>query len=307
MQRKFACASENAEVATFHMKYWLLAARPKTLLASMAPVAIGTAIAYRDGVMHLASALAALLGAVSIQIGTNFCNDYFDFFQGADTADRKGPTRAVQAGLISARAMLAATILVFSVAALVCVYLAWRAGWPLVVIGALSILLGVLYTAGRRSLAYMGLGDPFVLAFFGPVAVGGTYYVQARTLPLWLLVAGLAPGLLSVGLLVVNNLRDVEEDRLANKRTPVVRFGTSAARWQYTVCIALASSIPVWLWSQGSLPSPCLLASAIIFPGALVIRQVWICDGVLLNPCLAKTAGLLLMYSVLFCVGCVVG
>ncbi len=289
-----------------HAKHWLLAARPKTLLASVSPVAIGAALAYHDGWFHAASGLAALAGAICIQVGTNFCNDYFDFFQGADTEKRKGPTRAVQAGLISPAAMLTATVVMFSLAALVCVYLSWRGGWPIVVIGMLSVVFGVLYTAGRRSLAYLGLGDPFVLVFFGPVAVGGTYYVQARQLPPWVLVAGLAPGLLSVGLLVVNNLRDIEEDRVANKKTLAVRFGASFARWQYAACVSLAAAIPLVLWAQGTLPMSCLLACAVSVPGSLVIRNVWNNGGAALNPCLGQTAGLLLLYTVLFCIGCTV-
>ena len=182
---------------------WFLAARPKTLLASLAPVAIGTAMAVHEDQYHALAMIAALVGAISIQIGTNFCNDYFDFFQGADTRDRKGPTRAVQSGLISPRAMFNATFLMFAITCIVTAYLWSRAGWPFLLIGALSILFGVLYTAGRNSLAYLGLGDPFVLIFFGPVAVAGTFYVQALSLDWPVVLAGFAPGLLAVGLLVV--------------------------------------------------------------------------------------------------------
>ncbi len=163
--------------------HWILAARPKTLLASLAPVAIGSAMARHDDVFHAPSAFAALVGAMSIQIGTNFCNDYFDFFQGADAENRKGPTRAVQAGLISPPRMLGATMLMFLLTAIISVTMFLRAGWPFLIIGSLSILCGVLYTAGRYSLAYIGCGDPFVLVFFGPVAVAGTYYLQALSLP----------------------------------------------------------------------------------------------------------------------------
>ncbi len=158
---------------------WFLAARPKTLFAGICPVVLGTALAEREGLANPVAALAALLGALSIQIGTNFCNDYFDFRQGADTGDRKGPTRAVAAGLVSPAMMLAATLAAFSITAAVCLYLVARAGWPLAVLGAISILCGVWYTATRFSLAYLGLGDLFVLVFFGPVAVAGTFYVQA--------------------------------------------------------------------------------------------------------------------------------
>jgi len=287
------------------LKHWLLATRPKTLLASFAPVAIGTALAWRDGGFHALAATAALAGAMCIQIGTNFCNDYFDHRQGADTEDRKGPTRAVQAGWISPRAMLGATVMMFAALALICVYLVSRAGWPIVVIGVASAIFGVLYTAGRYSLAYLGLGDPFVLLFFGPVAVAGTYYVQTLTVNKATLVAGLAPGLIAVGLLVVNNLRDIEEDRVANKKTLAVRFGATFVRWEYTLCILTAALIPFILWLKFGFSPKVTLAALSVGLSANVIRQVWTNDGEKLNPCLGMTAGLLLYYTILFCVGVV--
>jgi 1,4-dihydroxy-2-naphthoate octaprenyltransferase len=287
------------------LEEWLLAARPKTLLASVAPVAIGAALAYRDGEAHGPAALAALVGAVSIQIGTNFCNDCFDYFQGADTEQRKGPTRAVQAGLITPRAMLAAAALMFSVTVAACAYLVWRCGWPLAVVGIVSVLCGIWYTAGPYSLAYLGLGDLFVLAFFGPIAVGGTYYVQALRLPAWVVLAGLAPGLLSVGLLVVNNLRDIDEDRQADKKTLAVRFGVSFARWEYAVCVVLAALVPVILWTIGVSAGWTLLACLVLVPGSWLIREVWRSCGALLNRCLGGTAGLLVIYTGFFCLGCI--
>lgn len=281
---------------------WALAARPKTLLASLSPVAIGTAMAHHDGGLHVPALLAALLGAISIQIGTNFCNDYFDFFQGADTDERKGPTRAVQAGLVTPRAMLTATVAAFAVAGLATTYLVVRAGWPFLVIGVLSIVCGIMYTAGTYSLAYLGLGDPFVLIFFGPVAVAGTYYVQVLALPWGPLVAGVAPGLLAVGLLVVNNLRDVDEDRLAGKKTLVVRFGTTLSRCQYSACVLGSAVVPCVLWRSGY-PLGTLLASLVLIPGTMVSALVWKRQGTELLPCLGMTAGLLLLYTILFCLG----
>lgn len=288
-----------------NLSAWLLAARPKTLLASLCPVAIGTAMAAHDGKFHAFAMAAALVGAISIQIGTNYCNDYFDYFQGADTEDRKGPTRAVQAGLISPRAMLWATVLVFAVTVVATTYLYLRAGWPFILIGALSILFGVLYTAGRYSLAYLGLGDPFVLVFFGPVAVAGTYYVQALSIGWPVIIAGLAPGLLATGLLVVNNLRDIDEDRIANKRTLAVRFGKRFSRVQYTACVLMAAVVPLALWATSSMTARILLACAVVVPGVFVISKVWQHEGVKLRPFLGMTAGLLLLYTVLFCVGTV--
>lgn len=284
------------------ISHWILAARPKTLLASLSPVAIGSALAAYDENFHIWAMLAALVGAISIQVGTNFCNDYCDFFQGADTEDRKGPTRAVQAGLISPNAMLLATVLAFAVTCIVTFYLYQRAGRVFLLIGALSILFGVLYTAGRFSLAYLGLGDPFVLVFFGPVAVAGTYYVQALQLDSRVVIAGLAPGLLAVGLLVVNNLRDIDEDRIAKKRTLAVRFGATFSRIQYSLCIVLASLVPIVLTQKG-MPQALLLAALTAIPGGIVIAKVWRNAGAGLRPCLGMTAGLLLLYTVLFCIG----
>lgn len=284
---------------------WILAARPKTLLAGFCPVAIGSALAWRSEGFHLLAASAALFGAICIQIGTNFCNDYCDYFQGADTEDRKGPTRAVQAGLVTPAQMLAATTLMFGLAAAATSYLVYRAGWGLLLIGIVSILFGVLYTAGRYSLAYLGLGDLFVLIFFGPVAVAGTYYVQTLNLTSDVIVAGFAPGLLAVGLLVVNNLRDIDEDRLANKRTLAVRFGKAFVRSEYTVCVLAAACIPAALFLAWNYPASVLLACLVAVPSCALARQVWRTDGERLNPYLGKTAATLLLYTLLFCVGCV--
>lgn len=286
-------------------KHWLLAARPKTLLAGFAPVAVGASLAAMDDGFHALAVVAALAGAMCIQIGTNFANDYFDFKQGADTDDRKGPTRAVQAGLISPRSMLMATVVMFAALAVICVYLVARAGWPIIVIGILSTLFGVMYTAGRYSLAYLGLADLFVLVFFGPVAVAGTYYVQTLTVKPGVIVAGLATGLLSMALLVVNNLRDIDEDAVAKKRTLAVRFGATFVRWEYTICVVAAAAIPLVLWMLYGMPASVMLAAAVIVPGAILIRKVWNTDGVALNPVLGMTAGLLLLYAALFCVGCI--
>ena len=285
---------------------WLLAARPKTLLAGFSPVAIGASLAIRDGAFHFTAMISALLFAVAVQIGTNFCNDYCDFFQGADTEDRKGPTRAVQSGLISPRAMLIGTIIAFSIAAIAAGMLYLRAGWPFLLLGVVSIAFGVLYTAGRFSLAYLGIADPFVLVFFGPVAVCGTYYVQALQIDMSIVVAGLAPGLIATGLLVVNNLRDIDEDAVANKRTLAVRFGATFSRYQYATCIVASALVPVvyalltgrW-WT--------LLGSIVLLPGLILVKKVWTRSGSELRPCLGMTAALLLLYTLLFCTGVLIG
>ena len=221
-------------------RVWLMAARPKTLPAAAAPVLLGTAMAYADGGFHAVSALCAFLGALLIQIGTNLANDYFDHAKGADTAVRLGPTRVTQAGLVAPGKVLAAAALAFALACVPGLYIVIRGGWPFVVVGLASIACGILYTAGPYPLGYLGLGDLLVLVFFGPVAVAGTYYVQALELSRPIMIAGFGPGLLSVAILTVNNLRDVDQDREAGKKTLPVRFGRAFAKAEYLGCFAIA-------------------------------------------------------------------
>ncbi len=287
-----------------NVRNWLLASRPKTLIASVAPVAIGTALAVRDQAEHWPTALLCLFGALSIQVGTNFCNDYFDFRQGADTADRKGPRRAVASGLISPSAMWWASVAMFTWAAFFSWWLVRRGGWPMAAIAALGIGLGILYTAGRRSLAYLGLGDVCVLVFFGPVAVGGTYYVQALRLPWYVLVAGLTPGLVSTGILAVNNLRDIDEDRLAGKKTLAVRFGSHFVRAEYTVMIVTSMMLPLVLGWSGILNRRAWLIAFAALPALWLIREVWRRDAESLNPLLGGTAAFLLVQSLAFILVC---
>jgi len=286
------------------IKAWFLAARPKTLVAALSPVCMGGALAWSNGHFLGVYFALALVSAVFIQIGTNFCNDYFDHRQGADTAERQGPARAVQSGWISPQAMWRATLLTFGLAGLSAVLLVMRGGWPLAVVAVLSIGCGIWYTAGRYSLAYLGIGDVFVAVFFGPVAVGGTYFAQALSLPTSVIVAGLAPGLISTGLLAINNLRDADQDRAANKRTLAVRFGRMACRVEYLAVVIGAALIPFILW-RGFGFGPKVLVASLVLPLAIpVFRVVLKADsGRELNPMLGKTAGLLVAYTVLFCVG----
>lgn len=295
--------------STFHPRersesVWLLAARPKTLPAAAAPVLLGTAFAVADGGFHWLSASLALLGALLIQIGTNFSNDYADFVQGADTVDRVGPLRVTQAGLVSPGKMRLATAAVFAGAVVAGAYLIWRGGWPVLLIGVASIASGILYTTGKKSIGYLGLGDLFVLIFFGPVAVAGTYYVQALTLPWYVVVAGFGPGLLAVCILLANNIRDEASDRRAGKRTLVVRLGRSAGVRLYVACILGAALVPVVLvlatgdhWAA--------LLSALVAPAALpqigALRHEP--EPARLNPVLGATARLLLLYSLVFAIG----
>lgn len=291
-------------LATTPLRVWIDAARPRTLGAAAAPVLIGTALAYADGSVHLPSALVALICALLIQIGTNYANDYFDFIKGTDTPDRLGPTRATSAGLVAPQTMLRATAIVFGLATLGGLYLIWRGGWPILLIGVLSILSGILYTAGRHAFGYLGLGDLFVLIFFGPVAVAGTYYVQALDVTAASIVAGFGPGLLSVAILVVNNLRDVYGDRIAGKRTLAVRFGEQMARWEYVACILGAAIVALVLPFFGA-PWLVLLAVLTLLLVRDPILAVFVRTGRALNPILGMTNQLLLIYSLLFSLGAV--
>jgi len=291
---------------TGRAQIWFHAARPRTLGAAVAPVMVGTALALADHRFHPGAAVAAMLAAVAIQIGTNFCNDYCDFKKGADK-DRIGPVRATQAGLVTPRAMLLATCLAFCGAAAAAMCLFVRAGWPVVAVAAASIVSGIAYTAGPKPLAYVGLGDLFVLVFFGPVAVAGTYYVQALQLDPAAVAAGISPGLLAVGILVVNNLRDIEGDARAGKRTLAVRLGVRFSRWQYVSCmVAGCAASPVlivalWHGRPAILAAVCSLFSA--FPP---LRLMWTKEQAALNPALGQTARVLIIYALLFSMGCIV-
>ncbi|MDC0224360.1 1,4-dihydroxy-2-naphthoate polyprenyltransferase [Deltaproteobacteria bacterium] len=291
-----------------NFKVWILAVRPKTLGAALAPILIGTAMAFAEGKGHTGAALAALLGALLIQIGTNFSNDYFDFIKGADTKERLGPMRATQAGLVTPEAMFRNFILVFGLAFLVGIYLVYRGGWPIVIIGILSIASGILYTGGPMPLGYMGLGDLLVLFFFGPVAVGGTFYVQSLEISEVVILAGFGPGLLATALLAVNNLRDEPTDKKVGKRTLAVRIGPGFARLEYLTSFALALILPFVLafWT-GTRWLACL-SVLILIPGWTAIRQIKSgVEGLELNETLAVTGKLIIIYGVLFSFGWLIG
>lgn len=286
------------------LKVWLLAARPKTLWAGAAPVMMGTAMAWSDGGFHPAAALCALAAALLIQIGTNFANDYFDFVKGADTETRVGPMRATQAGLISPQAMRNGAVLVLGLAFVLGLYLVFRGGWPILVIGVLSILFAVLYTGGPYPLAYVGLGDLFVLFFFGPIAVGGTHYVQTLAWSPLALAAGMGPGLLSTAILAVNNLRDADGDRLAGKRTLAVRLGKSFARAEYAFCVVAATlGLPIALALSADGHWFVLIAGLALLPALPLMTRVYTEEGGALNEVLGGTGKVLLLYAILFSIG----
>ena len=285
------------------LKIWWSAARPATLTASFAPVGVGTALAYSADVGILWVAALALLGALFIQIGTNFANDLQDFIRGADNEERVGPARATQKGWVSTRQMTVATVVAFGLAALCGVGLIIHAGWPVVAIGVVSVLSGLAYTAGPAPLAYVGLGDLFVLAFFGPVAVGGTFYVQAGHLPNIIYIAAIPVGLLATSILVVNNLRDRVTDAAANKKTLAVRLGAKMARVEYSLLVAFSYLIPVIAWGTGHVPGAWLLCLAALPFGLKETVLVWKKDGAKLNAHLKGAAQHGLLFSLFLSVG----
>jgi 1,4-dihydroxy-2-naphthoate octaprenyltransferase len=282
-----------------------MAARPRTLPATLAPVLAGTALAAteRDHINWLAFA-AALLGALFIQVGTNLSNDYSDARRGADTEERLGPVRVTAGGLVPPRQVLLATYITFGLAVLCGVYLIAEAGWVLLLIGAASILAGVLYTGGPRPYGYEGLGEVFVFLFFGIVAVVGSYYVQTKSLEWEAFAVAVPVGLLASAILVVNNVRDIDTDRRAGKRTLAVRLGRARTRNLFAGMVYLAYLAAPVPWIAGSL-SPWLLLPWLTLPlAAAVVRIVrQHADGPSLNDALARTGQLELAFCVLLSAG----
>ncbi|MFD1641282.1 1,4-dihydroxy-2-naphthoate polyprenyltransferase [Halohasta litorea] len=297
---------------------WVLAARPQTLPAAAAPVAVGAGLAWHDGVFALLPTLAAFVGAALIQIGTNFANDYYDAIQGADTEAREGFTRVTQSGLIAPDRVKQAMYLTFAAAIGVGSYLVYVGGLPILVIGLLSVLSGIAYTGGPYPLGYHGLGDLFVFVFFGVIAVMGTYYVQAtavladplsttippNTLTSTAFLASLPVAALSTNILVVNNIRDREEDATTGKRTLAVRFGYRFSRLQFAGLAGLAYAVPVWLWLAEGFAATVLLPLLTLPIAAVVTRTVWTeTAGATLNPALETTGKLLAAHALLFGIG----
>lgn len=279
-----------------------MAARLRTLPAAVAPVLVGTALAIHDGDFDVFAFLAALLGALFIQVGTNLSNDYSDARRGADTEDRLGPVRVTAGGLVPPRQVLIATYATFGLAVLCGIYLIVVAGWVLLLIGAASILAGVLYTGGPRPYGYEGLGEVFVFLFFGIVAVTGSYYVQTEELVWQAFVAAVPVGLIASAILVVNNVRDLETDRRAGKRTLAVRLGRPATRVLFAAMLAAAyvalAGLAVGL-------SAWVLAALLTIPLALRLVDVvrTRTDGPSLNGALAGTGALQLAFCLLLAAG----
>ncbi|MCT9096355.1 1,4-dihydroxy-2-naphthoate polyprenyltransferase [Haloarchaeobius sp. HME9146] len=301
-------------------KAWVMAARPQTLPAAAAPVIVGTAVAYYSGVFAALPAVMAFVGAALIQVGTNFANDYYDAKQGADTEERQGFTRVTQSGLIDADEVKRAMAVTFAVAIVTGSYLVWVGGIPILVVGLVSVASGVAYTGGPYPLGYNGLGDLFVFVFFGLVAVTGTYYVQAAAAtpgygplatglpPLpdlnLALLASLPIAAISTNILVVNNVRDREEDSRTGKTTLAVAFGYRFARAEFLAMLAIAYLTPVVLVLGFDTPAT-VLAPLLSLPLAATVTQTVLTrtDGATLNPALEQVGQLLALYALLFGIG----
>jgi 1,4-dihydroxy-2-naphthoate octaprenyltransferase len=282
---------------------WVVAARPATLPVAVAPVLVGTAVALSIGSVRWSAVVAALAGALLIQIGTNFANDVFDHEKGADDERRLGPTRAVQAGLLSPRSVRIGIGAAFACALLVGAYLAWIAGPIVIAIGIASIASGLAYTAGPYPLGYHGLGDAFVFGFFGLVAVAGTTFVAIGSVPPAAWLAAVPVGALATAVLVVNNVRDFETDVGAGKRTLVVRFGRRFGVIEYASLLAAAFIVPPAMTLLHVAPLSVLLALAPLPWAILLARRLAHGQGAALNPVLASTAKLLLSTSGLLALG----
>ena len=307
--------TESAEVS--RREAWLIAARPHTLPVAAAPILVAVGLAVRDGVFAPLPALAAFVGAALIQVGTNFANDYYDAVQGADTEDREGFTRVTAGGLIEPYEVKRATYLTFAAAILVGTYLVYVGGVPILVVGLVSVASGIAYTGGPYPLGYHGLGDLFVFVFFGVVAVTGAYYVQAVTvlasgIPIGVpegsvstasVVASLPIAAIATNILVVNNVRDREEDATTGKRTLAVRFGYTVSRVQYAALFVLAYAVPVWFFARNGEPDVLLPLLSVPLAVSLTRTLFTRTDGEALNPALSRTGQLLALYAALFGLG----
>jgi 1,4-dihydroxy-2-naphthoate polyprenyltransferase len=286
------------------IRIWLMAARVRTLPAAIAPVLVGTSLAGFAHVFHPLRFIAALVGAIFIQVGTNLSNDYSDARRGADTEDRLGPVRVTAGGLVPPKRVLVATYISFGVAVLAGIYLIAVAGWQLLIVGAASILAGVLYTGGPRPYGYEGLGEAFVFLFFGIVAVAGSYFVQVKHLNWEAFALAVPVGLLAASILVVNNVRDIETDRRAGKSTLAVRLGRERTRALFAAMIYVAYLLAPVTWLFGPLKPWVMLPWLTLPVAAPIVRTVRNhVDGASLNQALAQTGLLQLSFCTLLAAG----
>ena len=297
---------ENTVPAISKTQAWILASRPKTLPAAASPVLIACAVAFVEHKFEPLAALAALLGALLLQIGANIANDVFDFQLGTDNQHRLGPLRMTQAGYLTPTEMKTGMVVVFILAAMCGVYMALVSGWWIIIIGALAILAAVAYTGGPFPYGYKGLGELFVFIFFGFAAVCGTYYAQAKSVSLLAILSSVPVGLLIVCILVVNNLRDLNGDKSSGKRTLAVRFGATWAKQEFIALLALAYLF-VFLITFVHLGTVWILLCWLSLPLALqLVKSVLNEQGKALNLTLAGVGKLTLIFSILYTIGLII-
>ena len=288
------------------MHKWIIAIRLKTLPAAISPVLLGSSLSYKYGYFSLLIFFMTLFAAILIQIGTNFANDVYDFEKGTDRDDRLGPVRATQAGLISPKKMKFSMLGTFSLAILVGCYLAWIGGLPIVFIGIASIIAGIAYTGGPYPLGYNGFGELFVFLFFGVIAVPGTYFLQTGTftyLSIWL---GSCMGMLSTAILVVNNIRDIDTDKVTGKKTLAVYFGILFSYIEFIILIIGPYLILLYLMINKNLDSSIYIVFLSLPIGLKLIFELIINKGIKLNTVLSSTAKLLFIFSLLCSIGLVI-
>lgn len=282
---------------------WYLASRPKTLLAAFVPVSVGASIAFADGAFNIVATIIALLCSILIQIGTNFTNDLYDFYKGADSNKRTGPLRVVSAGIISAKEMRLGVITVFGTAFLLGLYLVWLGGITILIIGVLSIIAGFAYTAGPFPLAYKGLGDVFVFLFFGIVATVGSYYVNALEFSWTAFIASLPVGALITNILVVNNYRDLEQDKESGKNTLAVMLGKRFTFYEYLTLLIGSFFVPLIIFLHYDV-SGWIFLPYLTMPFAYkLVLMLMRLSGTQLNKALELTAKLSMAFGILLSLG----
>jgi len=285
------------------LRAWILASRPKTLLASVVPVLVGTSAAYGEGYFNLLAALVALICSLLIQVGTNFVNDLYDFLKGTDNETRLGPIRALASGAISVNEMRLGIFITFALTFIIGLYLVSVAGTAILVVGVVSILAGITYTAGPFPLAYNGLGDVFVFIFFGFVGTLGSYYVQTLQLNSVVFLASIPVGALITNILIVNNYRDIAGDKAFGKVTLAVKFGESFTQFQFTFFVIISYLVPIIIYVFFT-QRLVILLPLLTFPIALKsIIMIFSLRGTALNNTLELSAKLSSIYGVLFSVG----
>lgn len=298
--------SENIPHSLPKWKIFMLASRPKTLPAAFAPVIVGSALAVNSNSFKFLNALIALICSTLIQVGTNYVNDLYDFLAGTDKKERVGPMRALASGLLTVKEMKLAIIFTFNTVFVLGLYLVFESSYWILLVGILSIVAGFAYTAGPYPLAYHALGDLFVFLFFGLVGTMGTYYVQALTLNMISFLASIPVGLLIVNILVVNNYRDIDEDKLNNKITLAVKIGRKATKFQYILSI-LISYLSVLIIYFYYLNKISVLLPILLFPFALkLINMILHLQGKELNKTLALTAAFSGLFSLMLAIGIIV-